>query len=305
MSNIGKLIKSRRWYNFIPDYDDTVVTSPKNTGITYKATTREKTGESVLVWCPTTSQITVNMTKISGAEANAWWWDPEDNSSAFIGSYPTTGAMVFTPGSERKVLVLDDVSKGYLAPGTGEAPPPPPPSLLVTEGTIGTEVTITGSGFGEKHGKVFVGDVKAKLAKEGWTDESITFIVNKIPEGSPDLFSVTVETKSEEAGRFTLTDAFNIKSSEVDSYSNDNGAPGDEVSIVGKFFGTKKGKVYIAQPSGGETKPKKCKIVRWTMAPVSGTSEIKFLVPKLDPGSYSLRMTNKVGSIEVGGFTVK
>ena len=66
--------------------------------------------------------------------------------------------------------------KVYLAPGTGEPPPPPPPSLSVTEGSIGTEITITGSGFGDKKGKVLIGDVvtkqavATKIAKYGWTD---------------------------------------------------------------------------------------------------------------------------------------
>ena len=71
MSNIGKLIRSRRWYNLVPDYDNTVVTSSKGSWMTLQCyDAREKTGETVMVWCPTTAQITVNMTKISGTQAN-------------------------------------------------------------------------------------------------------------------------------------------------------------------------------------------------------------------------------------------
>ena len=117
MSNIGKLIRPRRWYNLVPDYDNTVVTSTKGAGINYNATAREKTGETVMVWCPTTAQVTVNMTKISGTQASAWWWDPDDNSSSLIWAYPTTGTMNFIPISERTVLVIDDASKGLPPPG--------------------------------------------------------------------------------------------------------------------------------------------------------------------------------------------
>ena len=42
MSNIGKLIRSRRWYNLVPDYDNTVVTSFKGSGFLYNATAKEK-----------------------------------------------------------------------------------------------------------------------------------------------------------------------------------------------------------------------------------------------------------------------
>lgn len=133
MSNIGKLIRSRRWYSFVPDYDNTVVTSSKGSEMSYHATARENTGETVMVWCPTTAQVTVNMTKISGTQVSAWWWNPDDNSSDPIGSYPTTGTMNFTPSSARKVLVIDDASKGLPPPGSGrkETPPPAPTGLRI------------------------------------------------------------------------------------------------------------------------------------------------------------------------------
>jgi hypothetical protein len=131
MSNIGKLIKSRKWYSFIPDYSNVVVTSSKGSGTTYHATARVSTGETVMVWCPNTNQVTVDMTKISGTQAKAWWWNPDNNSSSLIGTYNTTGTQNFTPSSARKVLVLDDAGKNLAAPGTtvysiDKIPPSPP-----------------------------------------------------------------------------------------------------------------------------------------------------------------------------------
>lgn len=48
-----------------------------------------------------------------------------------------------------------------------------------TEGTIGTVITIDGSNFGDKKGKVLIGEVAAKIAKDGWTDAFITCEIKK------------------------------------------------------------------------------------------------------------------------------
>lgn len=135
-SYIGKLMQSRKWWGLVPDYSNTAVTSPKGSGISYHATARVSTGETVMVWCPSTNQVTVDMTKISGSQAMAWWWNPDDNSSSLIGTYNTTGTHNFTPSSARKVLVLDDASKNLAAPGTtvysiDKIPPSPPTNLRI------------------------------------------------------------------------------------------------------------------------------------------------------------------------------
>ena len=61
-------------------------------------------------------------------------------------------------------------------------------------------------------------------------------------------------------------------------------------------FGTKKGKVSIEGQSKGKAKIVNCKVTFWDMNPTTGVSELRFLVPKvLDPGTYPLTVTNKVG----------
>jgi hypothetical protein len=134
--NIGKLMRSRAWPRLVPDYANTVITSSKGSGRYYHATARETSGETVMVWCPNTNQVTINMAKIAGTEAKAWWWDPDDNSSALIGTYATSGTRNFNPSSARLVLVLDDASKGLAAPGTTiystvKVPPVPPTNLRI------------------------------------------------------------------------------------------------------------------------------------------------------------------------------
>jgi hypothetical protein len=63
------------------------------------------------------------------------------------------------------------------------------------EGTIGTQFTITGADFGIKKGKVLLGGVATKIAKDGWQPNSITCTVTKVPPpiGSyPSVFDITI-----------------------------------------------------------------------------------------------------------------
>jgi hypothetical protein len=71
--------------------------------------------------------FTVTMGRISGARVRAWWYDPRTGTSTEIGTFDNTGTRTFTPqfvglGSDW-VLVLDDASRGYPAPGRLVAAP--------------------------------------------------------------------------------------------------------------------------------------------------------------------------------------
>jgi uncharacterized membrane protein YgcG len=70
-----------------------------------------------MVWFPDASQATVDLSKISGQLAKAYWWNPNDNSSTLIGIYATTGSQTVTPSSDGMVLVIDDEAAGFAAPG--------------------------------------------------------------------------------------------------------------------------------------------------------------------------------------------
>jgi CSLREA domain-containing protein len=177
-----------------------------------------------------------------------------------------------------------------------------PSEPFVIEGTIGTQVTLTGSGFGEKKGKVLIGDVASKkakvlkIAKDGWHDDQIICTVTKLPEGPYTApFDVTIITKSKPPVSIPLKDAFTVRAPWISSYSSANTHPNTEVTVDGMFFGGKKGKVYLVSQSTG--RKKSCKATYWYMDPTDGTnSQLKFLVPKVDPGSYWLYVSNKVGN---------
>ena len=162
------------------------------------------------------------------------------------------------------------------------------------EGTIGTEITISGSDFGTKKGKVLVGSASMKILE--WADGSIKC---QLPRAlSPDTYGVTIRLQAKGATPISIQNGFTVKAPEIDSVDPTSGSAGSEIAINGFFFGTKKGKVTL----GG----KSCKVLSWTMDKTTGESEIHFVVPKgLPPGTHELIVTTtKVGSDTVN-FTVE
>ena len=167
--------------------------------------------------------------------------------------------------------------------------------LIPSTGTIDTELTIIGSGFGTKKGKVAIGDFLTKIVQ--WTDTAITCIVNKVPL-PVGVYDVTISPQPyKTTSLILLPSAFAVKNPELDSVSR--GSSGTQVTANGNFFGTRKGKVYMEYEKNGQIRKKTCKVTFWLMDVNSGVSEIRFLVPKgLDAGVYPLKITNKVGTAE-------
>jgi len=73
----------------------------------------------VIAYIPTSRKITVDLSRISGAKAKAWWFDPRIGKASAAGEFPTTGSRDFAPPSEGDwVLVLDDAAKQLPPPGS-------------------------------------------------------------------------------------------------------------------------------------------------------------------------------------------
>ena len=116
----GKLFRSRRWFDLVPDQDHKVITNGLGEfwGFDYLTAGRTHDGSTVIAYMPSARTITVDMTKFSGAEVNAWWFDPRTGKATAAGNFPATGARQFTPaGQQDWVLVLDDASRHLPAPG--------------------------------------------------------------------------------------------------------------------------------------------------------------------------------------------
>jgi len=162
------------------------------------------------------------------------------------------------------------------------------------QGTIGTELTINGSNFGEKKGKVTIGTSKCKVIE--WTDTFIRCLIKKISSTTrTGLNDLTIKLKDKGLEPIVMDDAFFIIAPEIQSIDPDSGEPNREITITGSLFGTKKVKVYM--DDGIRKKPKKCKVTSSTMDSKTGNSVLKVLVPKgLNRGLCDVTVVNKVGS---------
>jgi hypothetical protein len=119
----GRLFRSRRWHDLVPDQKHEVVTSGLGEfrGLDYLAAAQTPDGGTVIAYMPTSRKITVDMSKVSGSQARGWWFDPGTGKTTAIGEFPTTGSREFTPpGGGDWVLVLDNASQHLPAPGAGD-----------------------------------------------------------------------------------------------------------------------------------------------------------------------------------------
>lgn len=176
-----------------------------------------------------------------------------------------------------------------------------------SEGTIGTEITFSESpsGFGIKKGKVLIQQAAVKkanlkIAKGGWLNDTVTGIVNKaLPAGVYDIKIMLQPFKT--AAPIELPGAFTFKKPQIQNLNRNSGAPLTDVGITGKFFGSKKPRVYLEYiDSKGVAKQKNCPVKIWAMDAKTGDSTIGFKVPKgLPEAGYPLRVeTKKVGVSE-------
>ena len=144
----------------------------------------------------------------------------------------------------------------------------------------------------------FLDSTALKIAKDGWSDNRIVGTISKVPlpAGSyPASFEIVVRTKDKPPKYLSPTELFTIRNPHIAGLSPASGSPGTEITVDGSFFGGKKGKVYLVSRTEGWQKG--CKVTSWYMDPTNGTnSQIKFLVPKVNPGDYWLYIGNKVGN---------
>ena len=151
------------------------------------------------------------------------------------------------------------------------------------EGTVGTEITLSGSGFGWKQGEVLIGAEKCKVLT--WSDTEIRCEVFK-PQ-RPDEYLVTVLPQGDKkpAAPMTLS-SFNMRRPHI--------TPGvlvrdgDTATVVGKFFGYKKGEVRLAHRDGG-IETESLKVLDWSM------HSIRFELPGDLTGGFALVVRNEVG----------
>ena len=174
------------------------------------------------------------------------------------------------------------------------------------EGWTGTEITVTGRGFGAKKGSVLLGTNALKVLD--WQEALIHALLSKtIPPGP---YDVTVKPK-EPKGAFPLVEdrAFTVISTEpprIFRVSPERGGVGTQVTVNGLFFGSK-GSLYLEYVGSKGPMRKKCKTLKWTMDPETGDSEVVFIAPLIAAGPAHVVVVPKAPVSEAkqeNGFTM-
>jgi hypothetical protein len=118
----GALLKSRAWNNLVPDLNHTFLTDGYGdiSGASYAAAAVTKDAGTAIIYIPDYRILTVNLTKLSGTQTHAWWYQPSNGNVVDASIYNDINAQAFYPPSTTTdwLLILDDASLGYGAPGT-------------------------------------------------------------------------------------------------------------------------------------------------------------------------------------------
>jgi hypothetical protein len=127
MMHMGALFRSRAWSLLEPDYSHESILSgfgnPDNSN--YVGAARTSDGKTIIAYMPAKRKLNVDLTRISGAQAKAWWFNPGTGVATLIGNFPAAGEMEFTPGASGDwVLVIDDADAGLPPPGSSDEPMP-------------------------------------------------------------------------------------------------------------------------------------------------------------------------------------
>jgi hypothetical protein len=128
MANLRRLLDSRPWWTFVPDLNNTIVVAgfgdlhSSDPSQFYVTAARTPDGASFWAFIPTGRTITVNMSRISGATVQTWWYSPRTGNATPIGQFANIGLRDFTtPASEGAtqdwILVADDASRSLPPPG--------------------------------------------------------------------------------------------------------------------------------------------------------------------------------------------
>jgi hypothetical protein len=120
-----RLMESRPFLSRVPD-DSVIVTDRVSTSVPgagrYRFVgTRDANGSYAMVYAPIGRAFKVRMDVIKGSKVKAWWYNPRNGQATAIGEFANTGQREFLPPDKGEmidwVLVLDDASKNFPAPG--------------------------------------------------------------------------------------------------------------------------------------------------------------------------------------------
>ncbi len=115
LPHIKALFESRAWHTLVPDRERKLVIrtdEPIPAAVTEDRST-------AIIYLPPKRTVTVDVSRLSGLSARAWWFNPRDGRHIDIGIKGSATPYKFTgPSAEDWVIVLDDEMKRRGPPGT-------------------------------------------------------------------------------------------------------------------------------------------------------------------------------------------
>jgi hypothetical protein len=119
VGHLRTLFESRPWDLLEPAQDLLVGPNLPDDGFVRAAVARDRS--FAFVYSPNGRPVSVDQTRLGALDLTAWWFDPRYGRAYFAHTGVGTAIQVFTPPSSGRgldwVLVLDDASKGFTAPG--------------------------------------------------------------------------------------------------------------------------------------------------------------------------------------------
>jgi Protein of unknown function (DUF4038)/Putative collagen-binding domain of a collagenase len=122
MQHALALFRSRPWWQLEPDRTHQVVVeghweSGADEGV--QAALTSDGGTLIAYLPPARRRVLVDLERLSGVAAQAWWFDPRTGQASSDETFRSSGSRAFTaPGEGDMVLVVDDVAKKYPPPGS-------------------------------------------------------------------------------------------------------------------------------------------------------------------------------------------
>jgi Protein of unknown function (DUF4038)/Putative collagen-binding domain of a collagenase len=119
MQYLKNLMLSRPYFSRVVNQNIIVSDKGKDyTNLVYATVDENKS--YAMVYLPQNKPVKIDMSKISGSAKNIWWYDVRRGTATKGKSAKGNGKITFTPPKEGTdwVLVVDDASKNFEAPGT-------------------------------------------------------------------------------------------------------------------------------------------------------------------------------------------
>jgi PKD repeat protein len=252
--------------------------------------------------------LLVQFTDLSSGSITGWQWDFGDSGTsaeqhpthlyAAAGTYTVTLTVTRTGGATDVKTETDYVTAT-----------PNPYGVTPAVGCNGTEIHVTGPGFGDSKGRASLQyrNSRGRLTQKSlkilsWADALITARVGARME--PRLSDVIIRPYRQ--APVLIQNVFTAMAPAVDSITPGTGSPGDLIALAGHYFGADKPKVQFRYLVSGRLRQTRCKVTAWAMNPTTGESSATFTVPdRLTAGTYDVVVSSKIGSMIVeGGFTV-